>query len=105
MALLPLLFTITVSGVVTGRLVTRFNNYRWPVRSGWSVGTVWPGMVMVWRRNDSAAVWVFTYTIGGLGQGAILNAQNFAAQAICDPGDEGKAAAIPRCIPSQAIWG
>lgn len=93
-ALLPLLFVITVSGMITGRLVTRFNNYRWPVWIGWAVGAVSPGLVMVWRRNDSAVVWVFTYIIGGLGQGAILNAQNFAAQAICDPGDEGKAAAM-----------
>lgn len=93
-ALLPLLFTITVSGMVTGRLVTRFNNYRWPVTIGWLVGAISPGMVMIWRRNDSAAVWVITYVIGGLGQGAILNAQNFAAQALCNPGDEGKAAAM-----------
>ena len=93
-ALLPLLFTITVSGMITGRLVSRFNNYRWPVWIGWFVGAVSPGMVMVWRRNDSAVVWVLTYIIGGLGQGAILNAQNFAAQAICNPGDEGKAAAM-----------
>lgn len=93
-ALLPLLFVITVSGMVTGRLVTRFNNYRWPVWIGWLVGAVSPGLVMVWRRNDSAVVWVFTYIIGGLGQGAILNAQNFAAQALCNPGDEGKAAAM-----------
>ncbi|KAK7937184.1 major facilitator superfamily transporter [Apiospora aurea] len=93
-ALLPLLFTITISGMVTGRLVTRFNNYRWPVWAGWFVGAVSPGMVMVWRRNDSAVVWVLTYIIGGLGQGAILNAQNFASQAICNPGEEGKAAAM-----------
>lgn len=93
-ALLPLLFTITVSGMITGRLVSRFNNFRWPVIIGWFVGAVSPGMVMIWRRNDSAVVWVLTYVIGGLGQGAILNAQNFAAQAICNPGDEGKAAAM-----------
>lgn len=93
-ALLPLLFTITLSGMITGRLVTRFNNYRWPIWIGWFVGAVSPGMVMIWRTNDSAAVWVLTYVIGGLGQGAILNAQNFASQAICNPGDEGKAAAM-----------
>ncbi|PVH91227.1 major facilitator superfamily transporter [Periconia macrospinosa] len=92
-ALLPLLFTITVSGMITGRLVTRFNNYRLPIWIGWFIGAVSPGMVMIWRTNDSAAVWVLTYIIGGLGQGAILNAQNFASQAICNPGDEGKAAA------------
>ncbi|KAK7908917.1 efflux pump antibiotic resistance [Apiospora marii] len=93
-ALLPLLFVITVSGMVTGRLVTRFGNYRWPVWIGWFIGAISPGMVMVWRKNDSAVVWVLTYIIGGLGQGAILNAQNFASQAICNPGDEGKAAAM-----------
>ena len=94
LALLPLLFTITVSGMITGRLVSRFGNYRWPVVIGWFVGAVSPGMVMIWRRNDSAVVWVLTYVIGGLGQGAILNAQNFASQALCNPGDEGKAAAM-----------
>ncbi|KAH9900375.1 major facilitator superfamily transporter [Xylariomycetidae sp. FL2044] len=93
-ALLPLLFTITMSGMITGRLVSRFGNYRWPVCIGWLVGAASPGMVIAWRQNDSAVVWVWTYLIGGLGQGAILNAQNFAAQAICNAGDEGKAAAI-----------
>lgn len=92
-ALLPLLFTITVSGMVTGRLVTRFNNFRLPIWIGWFLSAISVGMVMVWRKNDSAVVWVLTYIIGGIGQGAILNAQNFASQAICNPGDEGKAAA------------
>ncbi|KAH7308523.1 major facilitator superfamily transporter [Stachybotrys elegans] len=94
LALLPLSFLITVSGMVTGRLVTRFNNYRWPVCVGWFVGAISPGMIMIWRRDDSAPVWVMTYIIGGLGQGAILNAQNFASQALCSPGDEGRAAAM-----------
>ncbi|KAG8162051.1 hypothetical protein KVR01_007816 [Diaporthe batatas] len=93
-ALLPLLFTTTVSGMITGRLVTRFNNYRWPIWIGWFVGSVSAAMVMIWRTNDSAVVWVLTYVIAGLGQGAVLSAQNFASQAICNTGDEGKAAAI-----------
>jgi MFS family permease len=92
-ALLPLLFSITVSGMITGRLVTRFNNFRLPIWIGWFLSSISLGMVMVWRKNDSAVVWVLTYIIGGAGQGAILNAQNFASQAICNPGDEGKAAA------------
>jgi MFS family permease len=94
LALLPLLFTITLSGMVTGRLVSRFNNYRWPIWIGWFVAAVSPGMVMIWRQNDGAEVWVLTYIIGGLGQGAILNAQNFASQALCNVGDEGRAAAM-----------
>lgn len=51
-------------------------------------------MYTVWRINDSKPVWVISFLIGGMSHGAILNAQNFATQAMCKPGDEGAAAAM-----------
>lgn len=39
-------------------------------------------------------MWVIAFLIGGFGHGAILNAQNFATQALCKAGDEGAAAAM-----------
>jgi hypothetical protein len=79
LAMLLLLFMIIISGMITGCLVTWFNNYHWPVHISWFLGAVLTGMVMIWRENDSAEVWVLTYVISSLGQGAILNAQNFAS--------------------------
>jgi MFS family permease len=93
-ALLPLSLVCTLAGIVVGRLVARFNNYRWLVCAGWFVGAVCPAMMMTWRLNDSVAVWVVAYVLGGIGHGAILTAQTFAAQALCNPGDEGRAAAM-----------
>jgi tetrahydromethanopterin S-methyltransferase subunit B len=93
-ALLPNLLTFAVSGIVTGRLVTRFNNFRWAIWIGWLIGCVAPAMYMVWRINDSRPVWIIGFLIGGISHGAILNAQNFATQAMCKPGDEGAAAAM-----------
>ncbi|OTB05049.1 hypothetical protein M426DRAFT_142683 [Hypoxylon sp. CI-4A] len=94
LATLPNLLTFALSGIVTGRLVTRFNNFRWAIWIGWFFGAVAAGMYVVWRVNDSAAVWVWTFLIGGISHGAILNAQNFATQAMCKEGDEGAAAAM-----------
>ncbi|RYP80038.1 hypothetical protein DL770_006397 [Monosporascus sp. CRB-9-2] len=93
-ALLPNLLTFAVSGSITGRLVTRFNNFRWAIWIGWLVGSVGPAMYIVWRVNDSKPIWVIAFILGGIGHGAILTAQNFAAQAMCKPGDEGAAAAM-----------
>lgn len=93
-ALLPNLLTFAIAGSVTGRLVTRFNSFRWAIWGGWVVGSVGPAMYMVWRINDSRPVWVVGFLLGGIGHGAILTAQNFAAQAMCKPGDEGQAAAM-----------
>ncbi|RYP24887.1 hypothetical protein DL767_008534 [Monosporascus sp. MG133] len=93
-ALLPNLLTFAVSGSITGRLVTRFNNFRWAIWIGWLVGSVGPAMYIVWRINDSTPIWVIAFLLGGIGHGAILTAQNFAAQAMCKPGDEGAAAAM-----------
>lgn len=94
MVLLPNLVAFSISGIVTGRLVTRFNNFRWAIWIGWLLSCVACAMYCSWRVNDSAPVWVIAFLVGGLGHGAILNAQNFATQAMCDTGDEGAAAAM-----------
>ncbi|KAI0517802.1 major facilitator superfamily transporter [Xylaria bambusicola] len=92
--LLPATLTVTTAGIVCGRLVTRYNNYRWAICVGWFVASLGAGLFLIWPRNNSAAVWVVTYLIVGTGQGAILNAQNFATQAMCKKGDEAAAAAM-----------
>ncbi|KAI1653504.1 MFS general substrate transporter [Daldinia decipiens] len=93
-ATLPNLLLFAVSGIVTGRLVTRFNNFRWAIWFGWFFSCVATAMYTAWRIDDSKPVWVISFMIGGMSHGAILNAQNFATQAICKPGDEGAAAAM-----------
>ena len=93
-AVLPNLLLFAVSGSVTGRLVTRFNDFRWAIWIGWFVGCAGVAIYMIWRINDSKPVWVVAFIISGVGHGAILTAQNFAAQAMCKYGDEGAAAAM-----------
>lgn len=81
--------------VFTGHLVTRYNNYRIPIWFGWFVTVVSAVVSVEWQFVDvTPAVWVITLVLMGLGHGAILNAQNFATQAMCKEGDEGHAASM-----------
>ncbi|KAI1264633.1 major facilitator superfamily transporter [Xylariaceae sp. FL1019] len=93
-AMLPATLTVTFGGIICGRLVTRFNNYRWFVVVGWFIASIGSALFVVWPYNNSAPVWVITYLLAGTGQGLVLNAQNFASQANCKPGDEAQAAAM-----------
>ena len=102
-ALLPNLLLFAVFGSVTGRLVTRFNSFRWAIWGGWLLGSAAPAMYIAWRINDSRPVWVIAFLIGGTSHGAILTAQNFAVQAMCKPGDEGAAATMYTFIPQFSI--
>ncbi|KAI0409318.1 major facilitator superfamily transporter [Xylaria palmicola] len=93
-AMLPATLAVTGAGIVCGRLVTRYNNYRWPTSVGWFIASVGAGLLLIWPHHNGAAVWVVTYLVIGVGQGAILNAQNFASQAMCKHGDEAAAASM-----------
>src|SRR5262249_10860851 len=92
--ILPITLTLIPGSVVVGAIVTRVNRYRWAIWSGWAVTTLACGLTILWDRNTSTAIWVITLIILGLGQGFILNAQNFAPQAICLPRDEASAASM-----------
>lgn len=92
--MLPATLTVTCAGIICGRLVTRYNNYCWPVRVGWFIACIGAGLFLIWPHHDGAWVWVFTYLVIGVGQGAVLNAQNFASQAMCKQGDEAAAASM-----------
>lgn len=94
LALLPALVFMLPGSVISGRLVTRFNSYRWAIWSGWIIGTIGAGLTTAWNVDTSIAFWIVTLIILGFGQGIILNAQNFATQAQCKPGDEAAAAAM-----------
>ncbi|KAH9904889.1 major facilitator superfamily transporter [Xylariomycetidae sp. FL2044] len=93
-ALLPVLISLGASSIVTGRLVSRLNNFRWPIAFGWFFSIAGSGMTVAWGWNDSAPVWALSMIVIGVGQGAVLNAQNFASQAMCQPGEESSAAAM-----------
>lgn len=91
---LPIMVALVPTSIITGRLITRFNKYRWSIWSGWAVCTIGCGLCTMWDANTHVAVWAVTLVILGFGHGATLNAQNFAAQAICNDGDEPNAAAM-----------
>ncbi|PSR78699.1 major facilitator superfamily domain-containing protein [Coniella lustricola] len=93
-SMLPVTLTLVPSSIVTGALITRYNNYRWPISVGWAVCTVGCGLLTMWDADTHVAIWVISLMILGFGHGAILNAQGFSAQAICHSGDEASAAAM-----------
>lgn len=93
--LLPAVLVLVPGSVVTGRLVTRYDNYRVAMCVGWLLTSVSAALAVAWRFVDpvATAVWAVTLVFLGLGHGAVLNAQTWATQALCAPGDEGRAAA------------
>ncbi|KXJ86842.1 major facilitator superfamily transporter [Microdochium bolleyi] len=94
-ALLPALVSTVPGSIVSGALVTRLGKYRWAIWTGWLLSTIGLALTAtLWDRDTSTPVWATSLVILGLGQGAVLNAQNFAAQAQCKAGDEGAAAAM-----------
>lgn len=86
------MITLVPGSIVTGILVTRYRNYVYPIRTGWLLTTAASGLTIILDDTTHPAVWVITLIILGLGHGAILNAQNFATQTLCDDGQEGSAA-------------
>lgn len=91
---LPIMVALVPTSIVSGRLITRYNKYRWSIWSGWAICTIGCGLCTMWDANTHIAFWAATLVITGFGHGATLNAQNFAAQAICNDGDEPNAAAM-----------
>ncbi|KAH6652318.1 major facilitator superfamily domain-containing protein [Truncatella angustata] len=93
--LLPSVLITVPGSIITGRLVTRFNNYRYFVWAGWAIVVLNSILAVIWKFvNVTTAVWATTFVVFGLGHGMILNAQQFAVQAMCNPGDEGLAASM-----------
>ncbi|KAI0398143.1 major facilitator superfamily transporter [Xylariaceae sp. FL0594] len=90
-AMLPNALGFAVFGAITGRLVTRFNAFRW---ASWAVGSIAVGGYVAFREVESKAFWVTALLFGGLSHGAIITGHNFATQAVCKPGDEGAASAM-----------
>ncbi|KAK4941987.1 hypothetical protein LTR10_018168 [Elasticomyces elasticus] len=93
-ALFPLTFAFIPSSLVVGSMITRLNRFRWALWIGWLIATTGIGLTLVWDLDTPTAVWVVIGIIVGVGHGFVLNAQNFATQAICLPGDEAAAAAM-----------
>jgi len=94
LALLPVMLTLVPSSIITGILVTRFQNYTYPIWIGWILTTTGSGLTILWDDTTHLAAWVIILVILGLGHGTVLNAQNFATQALCSTGLEGNAASM-----------
>jgi Na+/melibiose symporter-like transporter len=93
--LLPSVLITVPGSIITGRLVTKYNNYRYFIWVGWGIATINTVLSVVWKFVDvTTAVWAVTLILFGLGHGMVLNAQQFATQAMCHPGDEGHAASM-----------
>ncbi|KAG7073815.1 major facilitator superfamily transporter [Colletotrichum scovillei] len=87
-ALFPVMFTLVPASILTGRLVTVFDNYQWPIWAGWTLATIASGLMMLWDVETPTKVWAPTLVLLGLGHGCILNAQNMASQTLCDNKDD-----------------
>lgn len=94
LVLLPVTVTLVPGSIVTGAWVTRTKNYRYPIWAGWILTTLGSGLSILWGVNTPAPLWATTLVILGFGHGAVLNAQNFASQAMCKPKEEALAAAM-----------
>lgn len=92
-ALLPVMLTLVPASIIAGALITRTSAYQLPMWTGWAFCAVGCGVATTWDDRTPQAVWAVTLVVLGLGHGAVLNSQNFAAQAICGAGDEAAAAA------------
>lgn len=92
-SMLPVMLILVPSSVIAGIFITKKNNFRYPIWAGWAVCTLGCGLISSWDQHTRVAVWVVSLVVTALGHGATLNAQNFAAQAICRGGDEAHAAA------------
>lgn len=92
--MLPQAIALVPTSIIVGVLITRLNCFRWAVWSGWLIVTISTGLVVIWSTKTSPATWVPIMFIIGIGHGLILNAQNFATQAIALPRDEAGAATM-----------
>lgn len=90
--LLPVMLTLVPASIVAGALITRTGSYRAPIWAGWAAVAVGCGLTTLWDARTPTAAWAASLVVLGLGHGAVLNAQNFAAQAISPPGREAAAA-------------
>ncbi|KAH8655542.1 major facilitator superfamily transporter [Xylariales sp. PMI_506] len=94
LAILAISITLVPGSIVTGILVTRTKNYRYPIWAGWIFTTIASGLTILWGIDTPRYLWVISHMLLGFGHGMILNAQSSAAQAMCQPGEEGHAAAM-----------
>ena len=92
--LLPVLLSLIPASVVVGVLITRFNHFRWAIWLGWILTTLGVGLTLMFDIATPTATWAGIFILLGFGHGLLLNAQNFAAQALCQPKDEASAAAM-----------
>ena len=92
--LLPVFLSLIPASVVVGAVITRINHFRWAIWSGWALTTLGSGLTIIWDVDSSTATWVIILIVLGIGHGLLLNAQNFATQAIAKPEDEASAAAM-----------
>lgn len=80
--------------MITGIIIARRATYRWAIWMGWGVLLLGSGLTILFGRETTTTTWAVILIIVGFGHGAILNAQNFASQAMCKSGEEGAAAAM-----------
>lgn len=94
LATLPVMITCIPSSMATGLVVSKTASYRWPIWVGWASLIIGSSLTILFGQETPVAGWVMILVVVGFGHGAILNAQNFASQAMCKVGEEGFAAAM-----------
>jgi len=93
-SLFPVLVTLIPAAVIVGIFISRLNSFRGAIWAGWVITTAGTGLTILFDRHTSTAIWAVILVVLGIGHGLLLNAQNFATQAICKPRQEGAAAAM-----------
>jgi MFS family permease len=90
----PTTFSLVPASIIVGAVITRINHFRWAIWAGWLVTTLAAGLMVLWNVHTSTPVWAVILVLLGIGHGLVLNAQNFATQAIAQPRYEAAAAAM-----------
>jgi hypothetical protein len=90
----PTTCSLVPASIVVGAIITRFSHFRWAIWAGWLMISLGCGLTIIWRVDTPTVDWVWVLILLGFGHGFVLNAQNFATQAICLPNDEASAAAM-----------
>ncbi|KAI9773732.1 MAG: hypothetical protein M1839_002030 [Geoglossum umbratile] len=94
LGLIPIIFALVPSSAAVGIIMSRTDNYLWPIWVGWAVTVSGSGLLIFLDVEIANFNWILIFLVIGLGQGILLTPINLAAQAACHPRDAAFAAAM-----------
>jgi fucose permease len=81
LALFPQTFSVAITCIIMGSLVTQTGHYRVGIWIGWLFTTVGAGILCLLGVKTSTGEWIFLNLVAGAGIGILYSALSFAVQA------------------------